>query len=198
MRILMAGATGVLGSATLPHLARHEVIGLTRSREKLGFLRDLGAEPVLCDIYNYETLLRVTQQARPQIVVNFLTDLSAASAEANNRIRREGGANLLNTAKATAATRLVVESVAFALDGDAAQAVEQLEHKTGAFAGESVILRFGRFWGPGTDYRTPPQPPTIHIDKAGAKAAQLLVHAAPGTYLVTDTNGPRLIGDAGA
>jgi len=49
--------------------------------------------------------------------------------------------------------RFVVESVAFALGGDAAQAVEQLEQATREFAGESVILRFGRFWGPGTTER---------------------------------------------
>jgi nucleoside-diphosphate-sugar epimerase len=94
MRILVAGATGVLGRATLPHLTRHEVVGLTRSREKLESLRDLGAEPVLCDVYDYETLQWVTQQVGPQIIVNFLTDISSGSAEANNRVRREGGGNL--------------------------------------------------------------------------------------------------------
>jgi nucleoside-diphosphate-sugar epimerase len=151
MRILVASATGVLGRATLPHLARHDVVGLTRSREKLESLRDLGAEPVLCDVYDYETLQWVTQQVGPQIIVNFLTDLSSGSAEANNRVRREGGGNLLNAARITAADRFVVESVAFALDGDPAQAVEQLEQATREFAGESVILRFGRFWGPGTN-----------------------------------------------
>jgi nucleoside-diphosphate-sugar epimerase len=190
VRILIAGATGVLGRATLPHLTRHEVVGLTRSREKLESLHGLGAEPVLCDVYDYDTLLRVTRRVRPRIVVNFLTDLVAGSAEANNRIRREGGANLLEAAKATPAARLVVESVAFALKGDSAEALEHLEQATRAFAGESVILRFGRFWGPGTAHRTPPQPPTIHIDKAGAKAAHLLAQAPPGTYLVTETSDP--------
>jgi nucleoside-diphosphate-sugar epimerase len=183
----MAGASGVLGRATLPHLTRHEVAGLTRSRQKLRSVRDLGAEPVLCDVYDYETLLRVTQRFSPQIVVNFLTDLSAGSAEANNRIRREGGANLLNAATATGAGGFVVESVAFGLEGDAARAVEELEQATREFAGESIILRFGRFWGPGTEYRTPPEPPTIHIEIAGAEAARLLTHAPPGTYLVTES-----------
>jgi nucleoside-diphosphate-sugar epimerase len=188
-RILIAGATGVLGRATLPYLTRHEVVGLTRSREKLESLRGLGAEPVLCDVYDYDTLLRVTRRARPRIIVNFLTDLAAGSAEANDRIRREGGANLLEAAKATTASRLVVGSVAFALEGDSGKAVEHLEQATLGFAGESVILRFGRLWGPGTFYRTPPRPPAVHIETAGARAARLLVHGHPGTYLVTDTNG---------
>jgi uncharacterized protein YbjT (DUF2867 family) len=43
MRILVAGASGVVGRATLPHLTQHDVAGLTRSPEKLGSLRDLGA-----------------------------------------------------------------------------------------------------------------------------------------------------------
>jgi nucleoside-diphosphate-sugar epimerase len=115
MRILMAGASGVLGRATLPHLIAHEVFGLSRSREKLEPLRKLGAEPVLCDVYDYDALLRVATRVRPSIVVNFLTDLSTGSAAANNQIRCEGGANLLAAATATAAHRLAVESVAFIL-----------------------------------------------------------------------------------
>jgi NADPH:quinone reductase-like Zn-dependent oxidoreductase len=190
MRILMAGASGVLGRATLPHLAAHDVIGLTRSRENLETLRNLGAEPVLCDVYDYDTLLRVTEQARPRIVVNFLTDLSGGSAEANNRIRREGGTNLLNAATATKAQRLVVESVAFPLNAEAAQAVDLLEQRTRAFAGDSIILRFGRLWGPGTAHRTASRPPAIHIERAGAEAARHLVHAAPGVYVITDTTAP--------
>jgi NAD dependent epimerase/dehydratase family len=86
MRILVAGASGVVGRATLPHLTRHDVAGLTRSPEKLGSLRDLGAEPMLCDVYDHERLLRVTQRFRPRIVADFLTDLSAGSVQGNDRI----------------------------------------------------------------------------------------------------------------
>jgi nucleoside-diphosphate-sugar epimerase len=190
MRILVAGATGVLGRATLPHLDEHDVVGLTRSREKLQLLLELGAEGVVCDVYDYETLLRVAKRVRPSLVVNFLTDLSAGSAEANNRVRREGGANLLSAATVTNASRLVVESVAFALDGEAAQTLEQLERSTREFPHDGVILRFGRFWGPGTSYQTPPQPPAIRIDRAGSEAARLLADAPSGTYVVTDPNEP--------
>jgi nucleoside-diphosphate-sugar epimerase len=57
LRILVAGATGVLGRATLPHLEGHEVVGLTRKREKLELLRALGVGGVVCDVYDYEELL---------------------------------------------------------------------------------------------------------------------------------------------
>jgi nucleoside-diphosphate-sugar epimerase len=184
MRILFAGATGVLGRATLPHLLGHEVVAITRSPEKMQLLRELGADPVLCDVYDGEALLAVATRAQPQTVVNFVTDLHARSAAANNRARREGGANLRNAAAAAGASRLVVESVAFPLAGDAAQAVEELERSARAFGGEAVILRFGRLWGTGTFHPTPPAPPAIHVVEAAAEAARLVVTAPPGTYVV--------------
>ena len=186
MRILFAGATGVLGRATLPHLKRHHVVGLTRSEEKTHILRELGAEGAVCDVYDYEALLRVAQRLRPHAVVNFVTDLTAGSTAANNRARREGGANLLEVASITGASRLVVESVAFALEDEAGDVIEQLEQSTRAFSGEALILRFGRLWGPGTWYQAPPRPPTVRIDHAGAEAARFITRGAPGTYTITD------------
>jgi nucleoside-diphosphate-sugar epimerase len=186
MRILFAGATGVLGRATLPHLGRHHVVGLTRSTEKRRLLHELGVEAVVCDVHDYESLLRLATRVRPATVVNFVTDLAAGSATSNNRVRRTGGANLLAVAAATGATRLVVESVAFALEGDAGTAVEQLESSAGTFSGDTVILRFGRLWGPGTAYQAPPRPPTIHIDEAGARASRLITRGARGTYTIAE------------
>jgi len=184
VRILFAGASGVLGRATLPHLGRHDVVALTRSPEKLDLLRELGAEAALCDVYDAEALLDLAKRARPQAVVNFVTDLAEASAAANTRARREGGANLLKAAAASGASRLVVQSVAFELEGEAGRAVEELEQSTRRFAGEGLVLRFGRLWGPGTAYDTPPQPPAIHVEKAGAEAARLITQAPPATYVV--------------
>jgi uncharacterized protein YbjT (DUF2867 family) len=58
MRIFVAGASGVIGVRVVPLLvgAGHEVAGMTRSRLKLDHLRILGAEPVLCDVYDAEAL----------------------------------------------------------------------------------------------------------------------------------------------
>ena len=184
MRILFAGASGVLGRATLPHLRGHDVTGLTRSPERLQLLRELGAESAVCDVYDYEALLSVARRVQPQVLVNFVTDLASGSNAANSRVRRKGGENLLNTARAAGASRLVVESVAFALEGDAARAVEQLEQSTHAFAGDALIFRFGRLWGPGTFHRVPPAPPAVHVEDAGAEAARVLVQAPPGTYVI--------------
>ena len=70
-RVLFAGATGVLGRATLPHLEGHDVVGLTRTRDRLELLRALGAHGVVCDVYDYKELLRVAEETKPQIVINF-------------------------------------------------------------------------------------------------------------------------------
>jgi nucleoside-diphosphate-sugar epimerase len=189
MRILVAGASGVLGRATLPHLEREEVIGLTRTDAARELIRALGAEAVVCDAYDYPAVTTAVAHARPETVVNFLTDLSTGS-EANNRIRREGASNLVAAAERAGAARLVVESVAFPLEGDAARALEELERSTCAFAGEALILRFGRLWGPATLHPRVPAAPSIHIDRAGAKAARLITGSPPGTYTVTDRASP--------
>ena len=54
MRIFVAGASGVIGIRLVPLLvaAGHDVAGMTRSREKVAALNALGAEPVLCDVYD--------------------------------------------------------------------------------------------------------------------------------------------------
>jgi uncharacterized protein YbjT (DUF2867 family) len=185
MRILVAGATGVLGRATLPHLERHDVLGLTRAREKLPLLRALGAEGVVCDVYDSADLIRLAQERRPHVVVNFVTDLSAGISEANNRARREGGRNLLSAAEAAGSRRLILESVAFPLDRSAAEACEQMEQTALESPIDVLILRFGRLWGPATFYREPPEPPAIHIDDAGTRAAALISSGPPGIYVVT-------------
>jgi nucleoside-diphosphate-sugar epimerase len=139
MRILVAGATGVLGRATLPHLKGHDVLGLTRARDKLPLLRTLGAEGVVCDVYDAGELIRLAQERRPHVVVNFVTDLSAGSSEANNRARREGGTNLVSAAEAAGSRRLIVEGVAFLLERAAAEAFEQME-QTALESGIDVLI----------------------------------------------------------
>jgi hypothetical protein len=182
-RILFAGATGVLGRATLPHLEGHDIVGLTRARDRLELLRALGAHGVVCDVYDYEELLRVAEETKPQIVVNFLTDLSSGVGEANDRIRREGGSNLVRAAIAAEARRLVVESVSFRLQGSAKNAVDEMERTALVSPLEVLILRFARLWGPDT-WHSEPSVDAVHVEEAGARAAQLLTSAPPGTYVI--------------
>ena len=60
MRIFLAGASGVIGQRLIPRLvqAGHVVGGLTRSPSKTELLSHLGAEPILCDVFDREALIQ--------------------------------------------------------------------------------------------------------------------------------------------
>ena len=188
MRILIVGATGLLGRATLPHLRGHDVTGTTRSREKTAGLSALGARTEICDVYQEGALARVARASAPEVVVNFLTDLAGGPGPANSRIRREGGPIVTAAARASGARRLIVESIAFAGSADSAAAVAALEDDAVRSGLEALILRFGRFWGPGTWTETAPAPPRVHVAEAGRQAAALILAGIPGIYVVAEPN----------
>jgi uncharacterized protein YbjT (DUF2867 family) len=52
MRIFLAGASGVIGARLVPLLVAdgHSVVGMTPSPGKAAALRELGAEPVVCQL----------------------------------------------------------------------------------------------------------------------------------------------------
>lgn len=184
MRILLVGASGVLGRATLPHLRDHDVVGTTRSAAKRDTLAALGATPEVCDVYDPGALERLALARRPEVVVNFLTDLAGGPGPGNNRIRRDGGPIVVAAARAAGARRLVVESLAFDAGPAATAAVAALEDGARASGLEALLLRFGRLWGPGTWDATPPPAPAVHIDEAGRRAAELILAGAPGVHVI--------------
>ena len=129
MRIFLAGATGVIGVRLVPLLvdAGHDVAGMTRSPGKAGLLEELGAEPVVCDVFEAEGLREAVTAFRPSVVMHQLTDLPddpariAETAAVNARIRREGTSNLLAAARAAGAPEFIAQSVAWQLSGEAAR-----------------------------------------------------------------------------
>jgi nucleoside-diphosphate-sugar epimerase len=189
MRVFVAGASGVIGVRLVPLLvaAGHEVAGMTRTPGKLERLQELGAEPVLCDVYDADALREAVVTFRPDAVVNQLTDLPDRAAtvnEANAHIRREGMRNLLAAAEAARAPRLVAQSVAWQPQGDGGAAVAELEERTLAAGG--VVLRYGRLYGPGTYYeREKPEPPRVHVDEAARQSVTAL-DAPSGILEVVD------------
>ncbi len=140
----------------------------------------------MCDVYSPGALSAAAVAAAPEVVINALSDLSAGPGPANARIREEGGPIVAHAARQARARRLVVASIAFATSPASARAVEALER--GAFESglDAVVLRFGRFWGPGTWSETAAEPPAVHVDEAGRRAAALLT-APPGTYVIVTT-----------
>jgi uncharacterized protein YbjT (DUF2867 family) len=182
MRILIVGASGVLGRAALPHLREHQVLGTTRAAGKVDDLRALGARAEVCDVYEPGAVERVARTFAPDVVVNFLTDLAGGPGPANSRIRIEGAPIVSAAARACGARRLVIESIAFASAAPVATAA--LEDDALASGLQALILRFGRFWGPGTWTQVAPEPPAIHVADAGRRAAELIVAGAPGVHVV--------------
>ncbi|MGA9634590.1 MAG: NAD-dependent epimerase/dehydratase family protein, partial [Solirubrobacterales bacterium] len=77
MRVLVAGATGVIGRPLVEQLrqAGHEVVGTTRSDQRAQTIRELGGEPVVVDARDTDALRRAVVQARPEVVINQLTNL---------------------------------------------------------------------------------------------------------------------------
>lgn len=189
MRVFVAGASGIIGVRLVPLLvaAGHAVAGMTRTPSKLEQLRELGAEPVLCDVYDAVALGKAVGAFRPDAVVNELTDLPdelAARNEPNARIRREGMRNLLAAAAAARATRFVAQSVAWRPAGVGGAAVAELERLT--LSAQGVVLRYGRLYGPGTYYeREKPEPPRVHVDEAARRTVPAL-DAPSGIIEITD------------
>lgn len=195
MRIFVAGATGVLGSGILPLLevAGHTVAGMTRSAEKSGLVSDLGAEPVICNVFDRDAVVDAVRSFAPDLVLHELTDLTdtleqlPASRDANARIRVDGTRNLIDAALASGCRRLVAQSVAWTLPpGHGADAVAELERATLAFGG--VVLRYGQLYGPGTFYPvSPPDQPRVHVETAAERTVAAL-DAPSGVITIVDNN----------
>jgi nucleoside-diphosphate-sugar epimerase len=180
MKVFVAGATGAIGRPLVTHLreAGHEVAGMTRSEERAEALRAAGAEAVVADAFDAGAVRDAIEQARPDVVINELTDLDrplnprryAEWLEGTNRLRKEGTRNLIEAARAAGARRFISQSVAFAYDfqpgtktegsplmgaegGDMSGAIRELETQTLDAPG-GIVLRYGFFYGPGTSYDT--------------------------------------------
>ncbi|WP_405770922.1 NAD-dependent epimerase/dehydratase family protein [Streptomyces sp. NBC_01538] len=182
MRILVAGATGVVGHPLVGALrARgHQVSALVREES-----RDRAPEAdaiVVADALDREALLAAVSEVRPEVVVHQMTALRLMMANPPEafaqtaRLRTEGTANLVAAARAAGARRLVAQSIAFAAAPTAdtvvdenvplyvdapdpgwaatVQAVAALEAQVLGAAPElsGVVLRYGTLYGPGTTY----------------------------------------------
>ena len=124
MRVLVAGASGVIGQRLVRLLAAagHVVTGTTRSPERAAAIRAAGATPVVVNVFDAQQLGDAVASARPVVVVHQLTDLpdrldptSVADTLARNaRVRTEGTCNLVAAAVRAGTRRLVAQSIAWA------------------------------------------------------------------------------------
>lgn len=169
MRILVTGATGVLGRRVLPLLAAdgHDVVAVSRGRPEA--VRRLGATPVDLDLFD-EPAVRAAVTDR-EAVLDLATRIPPTSRmllpwswRANDRLRAVAAPVMAEAAGAVGA-RYVRESIGLLHDdgGDAwldedaplapsshtrsALAAEAAARRVTAAGGVGVVLRFAMFYG---------------------------------------------------
>jgi len=203
----------------------HEVIATTRSPAKAEALRAQGARPVVVDVFDKASLEQAVLAAKPDVIIHQLTDLpevqDPAQADAmavnNARIRRQGTRNLMAAAQAAGVKRAVAQSIAFAYAPGEGPRVESDPLDTAAEGAravsvggvvaleeavlntpgvEGVVLRYGRFYGPGTWTMTPSGTTPLHVDAAAQVARLAVTRGEPGIYNVAEDDGTVLIDKA--
>jgi nucleoside-diphosphate-sugar epimerase len=188
MKIFIAGASGAIGSQLVAQLVArgHEVVGTTRSAAKTGALRALGAEPVMVDALDPDSVADAVAKAEPEVIVHQLTALSGPvnrrnakrAVAATNRLRTEGTDHLLAAARAVGVRKIVAQSNFAWMErtggpvadengrlepnppADAESLVAALRHLEDAVTGiswaDGIALRYGNFYGPGTGISAAP------------------------------------------
>jgi nucleoside-diphosphate-sugar epimerase len=199
MRVFLAGATGVIGIPLVPQLlkAGHEVTAMTRSVLRAAQLEAVGADPVVCDVFEADRVRAAMANAAPDAIIHQLTALPARLDwsdprvfDENNRVRTEGTRILVDAAAITGASRMVAQSIAFAYAptgdrikredaplfadapppfGGAVAAILKLEQLVTETAGiDGLVLRYGMLYGPGT-----------YHDRRGSTAADVMAARMP-------------------
>lgn len=197
MRVVLAGATGVIGVRLVPLLvgAGHQVVGLTRTPEKVAAIEAAGASGVAVDILDQAAVRDVITAAAPDVVMHQVTDLPDHQAAllfkvpALGKVRTRGTDNLVAAANAANA-RVIAQSVGFSLPGFAQRAVDHLERVVVDAGG--VALRYGKFWGDGTWTATAPKDGrALHIDTAATRTVEALDEPA-GILEILDSGVTRI------
>ena len=227
MKVFVTGATGAIGRFAVPELvaAGHQVVGLARSDEKAAQLEQQGAAAARVSMFDEAALKDAFSGC--DAVCNLATSIPPVAKAAsmrnwaeNERIRREGSAVVVNAALAAGVGRVVQESITFTypdrgtewIDESVAiappplgEAIPVAEGNNARFTSEGgigVVLRFGLFYGPGSDHTlqflraakrhiAPIAGPganyqsSIHLHDAGTAVVAALGVPA-GVYNVTD------------
>jgi len=120
MRVLVAGATGVVGRQLVPQLiaAGHQVTATTRSEGKVAGLRAAGADAAVVDGLDAVAVGEIVARAEPEVVIHQMTALAGdfdlrhieRTFAATNQLRTTGIDNVLAAAQAAGVRRVIAQS----------------------------------------------------------------------------------------
>jgi len=223
MRIFLAGGTGAIGRLVALMLIQrgHRVTVMTRDQAKAGAVLPPEATLVAGDVFDPDRVADLVKLSKAEVVLHQLTDLTQGDPAANARIRVEGSRNLVEAALVAGADRIVAQSIAWAYEGGdgpadesvaldldapaearrtSVEAVQTLERESARLS-DSVILRNGVLYGPGTWYwndglfgefakggmlpATPSVASFVHVEDA-ARAVVEAIDWPTGTYNIVD------------
>jgi uncharacterized protein YbjT (DUF2867 family) len=117
-KILVTGATGVIGRRVVPALvqAGHQVNAVARAPEKAAAITNAGAQPATIDLFNADAV--ATAVADRDAVIHLATNIPLGAATArksawktNDRLRTEAANNLASAVIDAGAGTYVGESI---------------------------------------------------------------------------------------
>ena len=112
--VFVAGAAGAIGRQLLPMLvgAGYKVFGTTRNPGRPLKWRRSGFARLSSMSSTATSLIAAVGEAKPDVIIHQLTDLSAADFAATDRLRIDGTRNLVDAAKAAGVRRMIAQSLA--------------------------------------------------------------------------------------
>ncbi|MCW8926351.1 MAG: NAD(P)-dependent oxidoreductase [Xanthomonadales bacterium] len=124
MKILVAGATGIIGRQLLPMIREHgfELVALGHSSEGQNWLVERQYAYVDCDVFDPVSVKRVFEAVKPDAVINQLTSIPPnlnprhlrTQMATTNRLRSLATDLLVQAASKVDTRRVISQSIAFA------------------------------------------------------------------------------------
>lgn len=215
MKVFVAGASGAIG-LPLCHLlvaAGHQVFATTRTPAKQEILRQSGCQSLLLDCLDEAAVMAAVTDCQPDIIIHQLTALPDgldpaqmdAARHTNAHLRDVGTRHLLKAATAVGCTRFIAQSIAFVYaDGSppytedaplrpagevTIDGVRSLESQVANAPMPSVVLRYGKLYGPLTGFDASPGTGAIHTH-AAAHAALLAIDRGEGIFNIAEDDFP--------
>ena len=172
-------------------------------------LNGIGAQAIVVDVFDDESLQRAVMAFRPDTVIHQLTDLSGGIDPVRNaRFRRMGTANLIRSALAARARRVIAQSIVWAyapgvephqetdlLDVEAPEprrtsvrGVMELEQMVlGTPSLQGIVLRYGQLYGPGTGVTHPTGSAPVQVEDAAWAALLAISSSRTGPFNICGT-----------